>query len=218
MRCSYHPAVESQGSCSVCSKPLCPECTHKIKGKVYCQDCIVQGAEWVATFKGLRLPTDAPKRAALWALIPGMGAVYNNEYLKAITYFAVFASLCIMSDNVNGVFGFGAFVFYIFTIFDSYRTAEAITRRQLEAGPNAAGSPVQDRSNAAWGIVLIILGILFLLQNIIPYHFLNRMWPLIFIMLGAYLVYRAMQDREARRKDRGESLIAPNAPERREDI
>jgi len=161
----------------------------------------VQGAEWVATVKDLRLPSDAPKRAALFALIPGMGAVYNNEYLKAITYFAVFAALAMMGDRVNGVFGFGAFVFMIFTMFDAYRTAEAQARRRLELGIAGTKPPHQDRTILGWGMFLIILGVLFLLQNIIPYYFLNRLWPLIFILLGAYLVYRTLRNREDRSSD-----------------
>ena len=48
----------------------------------------------------------------------------------------------------------------------------------------------------AWGGLLIVLGVLFLVQNFIPYRYLNHMWPLIFILLGAYLVYRAVKDRE----------------------
>lgn len=196
MKCSYHPAVESQEKCSACSKPLCSECAHKIKGKPYCQDCLVEGAEWAATVRNLRLPSDSPKRAALCAILPGLGAVYNNEYLKAITYFAVWAALAMMGTKVNGVFGFGAFVFVIFTMFDAYRTAEAKVRKRLTSGMVSEAPPQQDKTIIGWGIFLIILGILFLLQNIISYYFLNRLWPLFFILLGAFLVYRAMQNRE----------------------
>ena len=53
--------------------------------------------------QAFRLPKDAPKRAALCSLIPGMGAVYNNENLKAITYFSVFAALVIMGERVHEV-------------------------------------------------------------------------------------------------------------------
>ena len=49
MKCSYHPTVDSQAFCTACSKALCAECSHRIKGKVYCQDCLVRGAEWAAT-------------------------------------------------------------------------------------------------------------------------------------------------------------------------
>jgi hypothetical protein len=196
MKCSYHPLVDIQEVCNLCNKPLCSECVHKIKGKPYCQDCLVEGAEWAASVKNLKLPADAPKRAAVCALIPGMGAVYNNDYLKAITYFAVFAALVMMGDSINGVFGFGAFAFLVFTMFDAFRTAEFRTRQRIESGGIAEASPKEDKTIIGWGVFLIILGILFLLQNIIPYYFLGRLWPLVFILLGVYLIYRALRGRE----------------------
>ncbi len=194
MKCAYHPAADSGELCRTCNKPLCGQCAHQIKGRFYCQDCLVRGAEWAAAVKDLRVPVDSPKRAAVCALIPGMGAVYNNEYLKAITYFAVFAALVMLADNVHGVFGFGAFAFLVFTMFDSYRVAEAKTRAKIE-GESSAKAPSSDKSVAGWGVFLILLGILFTLQNIIPYYFLHRMWPLVFILLGGYLVYRYLRDR-----------------------
>ncbi|MBZ5494839.1 MAG: DUF5668 domain-containing protein [Acidobacteriia bacterium] len=195
MKCAYHPAVESQEFCSTCSRALCAECSHQIKGKVYCQDCLVRGAEWAAAVKDLRIPSDAPKRAAALSLIPGMGAVYNGDYQKAITQFAVFAALTIMGDNFSGVFGFGAFVFLIYTMFDSYRIAEARLRARMEQKP-VPESPGKDKTVAAWGILLIGMGMLFLLKNFIHYPFLNRLWPLVFIGLGAYFVYRSLRERE----------------------
>ncbi len=204
MKCAYHPATDSGELCRTCNKPLCSQCAHQIKGRFYCQDCLVRGAEWAAAVKDLHVPADSPKRAAVCSLIPGMGAVYNNEYLKAITYFAVFAALVMMADNVHAVFGFGAFAFLVFTMFDSYRVAEAKTRAKIE-GEAAAKQPSSDKTVAGWGIFLILLGILFMLQNIISYYFLHRMWPLIFIVLGGYLVYRYLRDRD-------EESRTPSAP------
>lgn len=196
MRCSYHPTVESQEFCSACSRPLCHECAHQIKGKVYCQDCLVSGAEWAAAVKGVGVPSDAPKRAALFSLIPGMGAVYNSEYLKAITYFAVFAALMIMGERIHGIFGFGAFVFLIFTMFDSYRTAEANMRNRFVSGEAVPLRSAKDRSPVSWGVFLIVLGFVLMLQNMIPYYFLSRIWPLVFVLFGGYLVYIALRDQE----------------------
>ncbi len=193
MKCAYHATADAQQFCSTCNKALCGECSHQIKGKYYCQDCLVQGAEWATAVKDLRIPADSPKRAAVCSLIPGMGAVYNSEYMKALTQFAVFAALVIMGDRIHGVFGFAAFAFIVFTMFDSYRTAEARTRARLEGAP--ISEPSKDRAPFAWGIFLVFLGVLFLLQNIIPYYFLNRLWPVVFILLGGYLVWRSIQDR-----------------------
>ncbi len=197
MRCSYHPEVESRDACTICKKHLCEQCTHTIKSKAYCEDCLVRGAEWAYTIKDLRLPTDAPKRAAICAVIPGLGAVYNNEYMKAITYFAVWAALSAMGSRLSGIFGFGAFVFLIFTMFDAYRSAEAKLRNRLQAGESSKEGteepPRQEKAFIAWGIFLIVLGVLFLLQNVIPYYYLRNYWPLIFILLGVFLVYYSIR-------------------------
>jgi hypothetical protein len=195
MQCSYHPTVESQESCNACSKSLCGECAHRIKGKAYCQDCLIQGAEWAASIKGLKLPTDSPRRAALCAIIPGLGAVYNSEYLKAITYFAVWSALTLLGSRISGIFGFGAIVFVLFTMFDAYRSAETKVRTRLNSIPILATAH-QDKTAVGWGIFLMILGVFFLLENVIPFHFLNKLWPLLFVLLGAYLIYRALQNRK----------------------
>jgi hypothetical protein len=100
-----------------------------------------------------------------------------------------------MGDSVHGVFGFGAFVFLIFTMFDSYRTAELKLRTRLEQ-PLEMPAAGKDQTVAAWGILLIGLGIIFLLKNFIHFDFISKLWPLVFIGLGAYLVYRYVSDRE----------------------
>jgi hypothetical protein len=195
MKCAYHPEAESQELCSACNKFLCAECAHKIKGKAYCQDCLIEGAEWAATFKGLKLPSDAPRRAALCAIIPGLGAVYNNEYLKAVTYFSVWTALAIMGSRIHGVFVFASIVFVLYTMFDAYRSAEATLRKRIQS---PAETSRHDRTIIGWGIFLIILGIFFLLDNIIPYDYVNKLWPLVFILLGGYLVYYAVKKKTSR--------------------
>jgi hypothetical protein len=196
MKCTYHPAVESQELCNACNKFLCSDCAHRIKGKVYCQDCLVEGAEWASTFKGLRLPSDAPKRAAFCAIIPGLGAVYNTEYMKAIAYFSVWAALAVMGNRLSSVFGFGAFVFILFTMFDAYRSAEARVRTRLQTGAPVEEAMRQDKTLIGWGIFLMVLGLIFFLHNLIPFYYLNRFWPVIFILIGGFLVYIAMQSRK----------------------
>ncbi len=219
MKCSFHSTVEAHDLCIICNQPLCRDCAHKIKNRTYCQDCLGQGAEWAAVIKHHKLPADAPRKAAWLALIPGMGAVYNNEYTKALTYFAVFAGLSVMGSRVHGIFGFGAFVFLIFTIFDAYRTAEANIRRRAQAGSPSATTGTQDKTGIGWGIFLIILGVIFLLHNLLPYYFLNRLWPLLFIALGVYLIYHALRDGERRGTDKAMSPAPTEQDSRiREDI
>jgi uncharacterized membrane protein HdeD (DUF308 family) len=98
-------------------------------------------------------------------------------------------------------------------MFDAYRTAEAKLRNRLKSDVVAEESPTQDKTYIGWGIFLIILGVLFLLQNIIPFYFLNRLWPLVFVLIGAYLVYRALTKKESQTRD---STASPTSS--KEDI
>jgi len=48
----------------------------------------------------------------------------------------------------------------------------------------------QNRSKVAGGI-LVILGVLFLLERILPYWFdMGKMWPLLLILIGVGIIYR----------------------------
>ncbi len=208
MKCSFHPEVESRQICSACKKFLCDDCANPVKGKTYCLPCLEQGAEWVTTVKDFRLPSDSPRRAAFFAIVPGIGAVYNNEYLKAVTYFTVFAALIVMGNALNAVFGFGAFVFLIFTMFDAYRTAEKATRRRMKPDGSGEETDSPDSSLTGWGFFLILAGALFLLQNIISFYFLVRMWPAIFILIGAYLVFLSVRGRRKTNRDRRDSVYS----------
>ena len=134
--------------------------------------------------RGPNYAESRPFGAALCALIPGIGAVYNREYTKAVVHFAVFAGLVIISESV-GVFGLAAFSFYVFTIIDAYRSAERIIER---------GEPNEDERDGMnfplWGGVLILMGVLFLLDNLgaVSIRRAIEYWPLILIFLGVYLL------------------------------
>ncbi len=45
LKCYYHPDREAVAVCSVCKKPLCKECAHEYKGKIYCKDCLAKVKE-----------------------------------------------------------------------------------------------------------------------------------------------------------------------------
>ncbi|HRD01260.1 MAG TPA: DUF5668 domain-containing protein [Candidatus Saccharicenans sp.] len=56
----------------------------------------------------------------------------------------------------------------------------------------------KQRDNLIWGIVLIILGLLFLLDNLgfDAWRFLFKLWPLILIIWGAYKLYYGLKERQ----------------------
>lgn len=189
MKCSYHPDLDSANSCATCSRPLCASCSHSIKGRIYCQDCIVEGASLAAVARSPQVASYSPARAAFFALIPGIGAVYNRQYSKALVHFATFISLILLADYVPEVFVLAAISFYIFTIIDAYRSAQWILRKRIQ---DPAFSEEDDEIQLPlWGGLLILLGAVFFLSNLGVFNLrqvIDFGWPLLFVAAGAYLI------------------------------
>jgi hypothetical protein len=63
------------------------------------------------------------------------------------------------------------------------------------------------RDSLVWGIVLIVVGGIFLLEtfHVEVWHYVWRLWPLIFIAWGGSKLYYGLKDRRARE----EALPAP---------
>jgi hypothetical protein len=139
MNCSYHPEVPSSAFCQFCGKPLCKDCVRNVGGSVFCEACLAErlrgagiGAPAAPIFTG----TPHPMLAGLLGFIPGVGAMYNGQYAKAIAHVVIFAVLASLSDH-SGIFGIlvAAWVFY--QVFDAYQTAMA--RRDGHPLPNPFG-------------------------------------------------------------------------------
>jgi len=62
------------------------------------------------------------------------------------------------------------------------------------------------KDSLAWGIILIVIGLIFLLQNIDLniWHFIARLWPLVLIFWGAWKLYFGIKEkREEERPEQG---------------
>ena len=132
-------------------------------------------------------PSHSAGKAALFAFIPGMGAVYNRQYDKAVAHFGIFAALFVFAGEVE-IFGMAAFVFYVFSIMDAYRSAQSLAEsgRYTEAQDHQMNLPV-------WGSSLVFMGILFFLNNlgVVSLRQLSRhSWPFLFVAAGLYLIFR----------------------------
>ncbi len=84
-------------------------------------------------------PVPNPSLAAsvLLGFIPGVGAMYNGQYAKALAHVVIFVMLVSLANDVNGVFGILVAAWIGFMVFDSYHTARA--RRDGTPLPNAFG-------------------------------------------------------------------------------
>ena len=98
MKCAVHTDREATGYCRNCGKALCPECTREVRGALYDEDCLagLLAAPLAAGGPGGAgsVPTETnPALAATLGFIPGLGAVYNGEYVKALIQVVIFGGL-----------------------------------------------------------------------------------------------------------------------------
>jgi hypothetical protein len=137
--------------------------------------------------------------AAFLAIFPGMGAIYNGNIIKGITYMLIFAILIVLTDNANEpdavVFGLLIAGFFIFQIIDSYNEATKINQNVL-AEEKPAGNK-EDLSLFS-AIVVLVMGIVFQLRNfdLITFRQVTRLWPVVLIVFGIKIVYNYFKKEE----------------------
>jgi len=137
MDCANHSGVTAAAYCQNCGKPLCQPCVRNAPGgQLFCEPCMTawQGAQQAFVPPPAGAPN--PVLAALLGLIPGVGAMYNGQFLKGLAHVLIFAVL-VSAAHVFGVFGLliAGWVFY--QVFDAYHTAKA--RRDGEPLPDPLG-------------------------------------------------------------------------------
>ncbi len=137
----------------------------------------------------------------LLGLIPGVGAIYNGQYVKGLIHVVVLGILIgIVSsgetaDNLQPLFGMMIAVWVFYMAFEAYHTAK---KRQLGQPVDEFSSIVPRRGEPSRfplaPVVLIAAGLLFLLNNldIIRFGQLLRYWPIALIALGVYLLYERL--------------------------
>jgi Domain of unknown function (DUF5668)/B-box zinc finger len=138
MNCLNHPDVAAAAYCQNCGKPLCTACIRSVGGVVYCEQCLAArlSAPPGAAEGNLTGLHAHPVLAGLLGFIPGVGAMYNGQFVKALAHVLIFAVFVSLSDK-SFVFGLliAAWVFY--QVFDAAQTAKA--RRDGLPLPNPFG-------------------------------------------------------------------------------
>jgi TM2 domain-containing membrane protein YozV len=201
MKCAVHTDVDATGYCRNCGKAMCAVCVRPVRDVLYCEDCLAtvlghSGAapNLAAPIAGVPATSAAPAPGrnpglafVLGFLFPGLGAVYNGQYNKALIHIVVFATLILglssdMDGGMKAVLGIllGGFVFYMG--FDAMRTAQAHGRGEVSVDPLQAWS----KERPIGPIILIVAGGLFLLNNfdLLPFYRIEKFWPLILIAVG----------------------------------
>ena len=216
MKCAVHPDVEASGFCRNCGKPMCSSCVRPVKDVLYCEECLagVMGlsapqsptmtgvagsplATAVPVAQPMGLPAAVPSKgnpgvAFLLGMIPGLGAIYNGEYNKALIHIVVFAAIIVglSSDIGDGgevalSFVLAGFIFYM--AVDAMRTVKARNVGEVVQDPLESWS----KTRPIGPLLLIGLGGLFLLNNFGFFDFFRvrqLFWPLVLIGVGVLML------------------------------
>jgi hypothetical protein len=218
MYCAYHNHATALVQCSSCNRGLCSACDHRIKGYPYCQDCIVAGIQSLQ--RGQQYyhyaspnPASGGNRkafmAALCALLPGGGSIYNRQNFKAIIQFVGIIGLFRISRiSPLQIMFLGGMLFYFQSILDAFRTARAVAQGESASANEEKFKQGLIRRAPMIGIGLIVAGLLVFIRMVQPLNTMlsfSRLAPVALIILGGYLLTRYFKN------SRG---VKPDYPER----
>lgn len=207
MNCAVHPDREASGYCRNCGKAMCGECSHKVRDVLYCEDCLAQHVGLPPAAPVVPAANAAPASPAvgvsvgkqggpvvafLLGLIPGLGAVYNGEYNKAILHIVIFGCIIFglasdLGDNMQ------AFLVLLVCIFPFYMAIDAMRVAKAKQSGEPLSDPLENWSSKRplGPMILIALGALFLMNNFGLFDFFRvkqLFVPLLLIGVGIFML------------------------------
>src|ERR1700756_950342 len=226
MNCATHSNLAAVAYCRTCGKPLCAACVRDVRGTIFCESCLAEKlgealppAPPVPSGEGRKIPPavlperlPSPGLAAVLGFIPGVGAMYNGQFMKGFVHVAAFVCLIWMGSRFGPIMVPVFFAYFFYLVFDAYKTAHAIELGQpvpdpfgfermfgptVPHGLQLPGAPTAGlaepgrahKSVPTGAIILIGLGILFLLHTAGVFSFnIGRFSPLILVGLGLWLL------------------------------
>src|SRR6202041_963696 len=191
MNCAVHTDVPATGFCRNCGKALCPQCTREVRGALYCEGCLA-GLLASPTVPETGKAEVNPGLAATLGIIPGLGAVYNGQYMKALIHVLIFAGLIAalssdLPDAYDAFLGIALGCFYFYMPIEAYRTApgrrdgQPVTANLIDGG--ATRKPIG-------AFILIGIGALLPLGNfgLLQQEWVKKTWPGVLILIGGLIL------------------------------
>jgi len=147
MNCVNHPDTAVAAYCQNCGKALCAQCVRAVSGVIYCEQCLAAklgiGGGYAPPGAAAYTPSGAvpsgvgyavggvippsgpnPGTATILGFIPGVGAMYNGQFVKALVHVLVFVVLIGITGN-HGIFGIFIAAWIAYQVFDAHQTAKA---------------------------------------------------------------------------------------------
>jgi len=137
MDCVNHSGVSVTAYCQSCGKALCAGCVRNAAGgQILCEPCWITWQNYQQPFAAPPPRGPKPGLAAFLGLFPGVGAMYNGQFLKGFIHVAIFVVLVSIANHFD-VFGFAVAAWIIYQSFEAYHTAKAM--RDCQPLPDPLG-------------------------------------------------------------------------------
>jgi TM2 domain-containing membrane protein YozV len=125
MDCVNHTGVNATAFCQNCGKPLCAACVRTTPtGQILCEPCAVSWQSFQQPFIAPPAGSPNPVAAAVLGLIPGVGAMYNGQFMKGLIHVVIFAMIISITTHY-GLFGLFIPAWVLYQAFEAYHTAVA---------------------------------------------------------------------------------------------
>ena len=202
------PEVNIAGYCRVCGKALEVGSAVEAGGALFCAEHaparLPQSAPDATPYTAALPPAGQPSPvlAFFLGMIPGVGAVYNGQYVKGLFHVLILGLLISIlgSGEARGfepLFGILIPSFWAYMCIEAYHTAKK--RRSGETVNDASGLLHESAPLPRFPlgpVLLIAVGILFLLENLnlLSIGGLLHYWPVFLIGYGAYMIYERMKE------------------------
>lgn len=153
-----------------------------------------------------RQPFDArhksPRMAALLSVAPGLGQIYIGYYSRGFVIVATMLlfGMVASTSSIEPIPQFAMMFIWFFNIIDAGRMAamynQAVAGKQLIELPDDFKMPAMGGSILG-GALLVVFGLLALSSTLLGFSldWLENWWPIFPIAVGAYLLYRGVQER-----------------------
>lgn len=125
MDCVNHTGVNATAYCQSCGKALCAGCVRNAAGgQILCEPCWMAWHSYQQPFANPNAGSPNPSAAAILGLIPGVGAMYNGQFIKGLVHVVIFAIL-VSAAHLYGIFGIFIAAWIVYQSFEAYHTAKA---------------------------------------------------------------------------------------------
>jgi hypothetical protein len=141
-------------------------------------------------------PEVSPALAFVLGWIPGVGAIYNGQYIKGLIHVACIGLAISILNNDPGplepLIALMLAAFWIYMPFEAYHTARhRRAGRPVDPVSSLIAVPGRTTKFPAGPVILIALGVVLLLDNLglLEIRRALRFWPALLIAAGVYMLY-----------------------------